>query len=76
MNEHYTQPNDQAFSIPDVGIQFCPGLTIREYFAAKAMQGLLADPNQDRSSLVKGAAGFADELIKELNKNAETRCKE
>lgn len=58
------------------------GLSVREYFAAKAMQGLLAKPfvyiaedeNAEtsfaklRSGLAKKAVQCADALIEELNK--------
>ena len=50
------------------------GLTKREYFAAMAMNGLLAadvkynDKIDDRESLVKDAIAFADELLNQLSK--------
>jgi hypothetical protein len=49
------------------------GLTKREYFAAKAMQGLLADPNiidfkAAAHWAVKCADDFLEELCKEENK--------
>jgi hypothetical protein len=47
------------------------GLTKREYFAAAALQGLLAYPNNgesDTETLAKCAVVFADQLIIELNK--------
>jgi len=47
------------------------GLTKREYFAAMAMQGLLANP-KDRSnglySVVEEATAYANNLIEQLNK--------
>lgn len=47
------------------------GLTKREYFAAMAMQGLLADPNKQYPPDVIGitAVSFADALINALNEN-------
>lgn len=38
------------------GIDFTMGLSIRDYFAAKAMQGFAADPKAD---WVDGAAGMS-----------------
>ena len=54
------------------------GLTKREYFAAMAMQGLLAyprdPPNVDKSNVcnvfAKSAVKFADTLIETLNNEA------
>jgi hypothetical protein len=42
------------------------GLSKREYFAAMAMQGLLANPNI--SVVTSDAVLYADKLIAELNK--------
>lgn len=51
------------------------GLTKREYFAAKAMQGLLSDKGSyfpdERELWVCAAVKFADALIAELNKEAQ-----
>lgn len=54
------------------------GLTKREYFAAMAMQGLLACPNDRNNSnkewgtshflTAKNAVSIADELLKQLEK--------
>ena len=38
-------------------------LTIRDYFAAKAMQGLLADPNEVREA-EQSVESFAEEIAK------------
>jgi hypothetical protein len=44
------------------------GLTKREYFAAKALQGLLADPTTIISKTVaEDAVKLADHLIQALN---------
>jgi hypothetical protein len=55
----------------DPGEMFFPGLTKREYFAAKAMQGLLSDPEVCPNS-IQALAGacvrYADALILELEK--------
>lgn len=56
------------------------GLTKREYFAAKAMQGLLSNPEwmkkykgekylMQADVVSKTAVNIADELIKRLNNN-------
>ena len=44
------------------------GLTKREYFAAKAMQGLLANGEEFSSNVAGSAVWYADQLIKELEK--------
>ncbi len=51
-----------------------PGLTKREYFAARAMQGMLANPHdqEEWSELVKSAAKVADQQLEAL---AETEKK-
>ncbi len=49
------------------------GMTLRDYFAAKAMQGMLANPNQDyaplnitaQAAVVDGAYEVADAMLKE-----------
>jgi hypothetical protein len=59
-----------AFPVPDSGL-LLPGygMTLRDYFAAKAMQGLLAndsDPLFER--VAEWAYDIADEMMKERNK--------
>jgi hypothetical protein len=70
MKGDVTQPNVNAF--PRMFGNDAPkdGLTKREYFAAMAMQGLLACPNNVNMAqdIVKGAVIMADQLIIELNK--------
>ena len=47
------------------------GATLRDYFAAKAMQGMLANPNQDyapltaksQAAVVDGAYAMADAML-------------
>jgi len=64
-----TNPEDMAFPISG----FYPGLTKREYFAARAMQGLLSNPDrrsdlmQTHERIAKKSLSMADELIKALN---------
>lgn len=50
------------------------GLTKREYFAAMAMQGIIANRQFDvlsRKSCMQEAAIYADELIAALNEEAK-----
>ncbi len=70
MSTYKTAPNVNAF--PRMFGNDAPkdGLTKREYFAAMAMQGLLACPNNVNMAqdIAKGAVIIADQLIIELNK--------
>lgn len=70
MSTHKTTANVNAF--PRMFGNDAPqdGLTKREYFAAVAMQGLLACPNNVNMAqdIAKGAVIVADQLIIELNK--------
>lgn len=71
MSPHKTAPNVNAF--PRMFGNDAPkdGLSKREYFAAVALQGLLAYPNNgesDAETLAKCAVIAADQLIIELNK--------
>ena len=65
----FTQPNDPAFPTP-VNTEFTAGLTIREYFAAMAMQGVLSANSEFEGDIPTYSVKMADALIKELNKNA------
>ena len=67
------QANDPAFPIvsstgdPRDGVYCANGLTKREYFAAKAMQGLLADPSiSEITGIAETAVTLADMLIAAL----------
>lgn len=50
---------------------YATGLTMRDYFAAKAMQGMLANPKQDyapltqraQDAIVEGSYGMADAML-------------
>ena len=46
----------------------CPGMTLRDYFAAKAMQGLVAGANPEHGINLPGAAewsyNMADAMLK------------
>lgn len=70
MSYHITNPNDTAF--PDQHL-IGQGLTKREFFAAKAMQGLIHNReyffNENIFFIAATAVKIADELIQELNKN-------
>jgi hypothetical protein len=71
-----TAKNDggPAFPVYDDHGQYVNGggATLRDYFAAKAMQGMLANPNQDYAPLttkaeeavVAGAYEMADAMLK------------
>ena len=75
MENNETKANEPAFSKPafyhpDGAIDLPNnGLTKREYFAAMAMQGLLAKYGSDyQVQNAKEAIYWADALIEELNK--------
>ena len=75
MENNETKANEPAFSKPafyhpDGAIDLPNnGLTKREYFAAMAMQGLLAKFGSDyQVQNAKEAIYWADALIEELNK--------
>ena len=71
--EQETDGNDQAFATPPVfseafGLAIQEkGLSKREYFAAMAMQGLLANPLHVGGVAISAVA-VADALIEALNK--------
>lgn len=60
-----------SFNDTSEGQGFFRGLKKREYFAAMAMQGILASNRTQKTetSLSKLAVYYADELIKALNEN-------
>lgn len=63
-----TNPNQPAFACAsDAGHQ--EGLTKREYFAAMALQGVLANPDNHSTNLQLAivSVAMADDLIKALN---------
>ena len=54
-------------AFPNPHIQDTSGMTLRDYFAAKAMQGLLLDDNGDFSDhnwMAEQAYAFADAMLK------------
>ena len=58
-----TKPNDKAYPSPNNH-----GLTKREYFAAMALQGILANGGNNYYSTIEAALYEADRLIEGLNK--------
>jgi hypothetical protein len=64
--------NDAAYPLEIATGQYNSGLTKREIFAAMAMQGLLAKPEEGRQFPihinVAEAIEYADELIRQLSK--------
>lgn len=68
MSTHKTAPNVNAF--PRMFGNDAPqdGLTKREYFAAMALQGLLAYSGYLQHDCVVRSVRLADQLIIELNK--------
>ena len=60
-----------AFPLQSIGPEFEPGyagMTLRDYFAAKAMQGLLSmdlKPDVENEELAEAAYAIADAMIKE-----------
>jgi hypothetical protein len=74
-----TQTNDggSAFPVPPQQFnQFLVGMTLRDYFAAAALQGMLADPSNGLAarSSAKSAYIFADAMLtqRKLKKDNET----
>lgn len=70
-----TQPNDPAFPVSPSDYSAKHGLTKREYFAAMAMQGLLAsDTHYTHYTLMTDrAVDFADMLIEKLNSTEDAK---
>ncbi len=69
-----TNLHDNAFPAEFSDGTFNSGMTIREYFAALAMQGNLAACSAsypDTEAVVKKSVEYADALIEELNKTAK-----
>jgi hypothetical protein len=66
-NKRKTTADNDAFP-RKLGHGFSEGLSKREYFAAVAMQGLLASSEYFTSDCVVRSVKLADQLIIELNK--------
>lgn len=58
---------NESTNLLDFGVSMYTGLTKREYFAALALQGVLASGSQGHMQSVE-AVYQADRLIEELNK--------
>jgi hypothetical protein len=67
-----SNPDDPIGVIPDISKEWQDGLTKREYFAALAMQGLIAADldwgDEPMDELAPLAVQYADALIHQLNK--------
>jgi hypothetical protein len=62
-NEPINPQNEFSYNM-----QYCSGLTKREYFAAMAMQGLMAcEYKGTEKQFAKKSVGMADALINALN---------
>jgi hypothetical protein len=60
-----TNTGESAFPLATDGGHFSEGMTLRDYFAAKAMQGLLAGTTTSNGSMiVKDAYAIADGMLK------------
>ena len=74
-----TRPNDFAFphaiKSPSGDMLLNAGLTKREYFAAIAMHGIVANPSSSIDSVSRLAVEYADALIRELNKEPDEKTK-
>lgn len=83
MNTHSEQPAfpntwEEEREMRDAGVFFVkhetPGMTKREYFAAKAMQGYCANPHAESiNDIVRWSVSAADKLIEALNVKAEQK---
>ena len=78
MSNNETNPNESAFAKaafyhPEGGIDSPQsGLTKREYFAAKALQGILSDHTRSLGKdIAIDAVKMADHLIKALNNDQQ-----
>jgi hypothetical protein len=63
-----TNTGGPAFPLQSIGPDFAPGysgMTLRDYFAAKAMQALIsADQMTPHDYLANDAYGYADAMLK------------
>ena len=66
-----TKPNESINTIEYNNNYISTGLTKREYFAAMALQGLLANDSGLITSKAIDAVKAADALIEELNKTKQ-----
>jgi len=66
-HQRYAFPHQFPAAKPDLGMQH-PGLTMREYFAGLAMQGMAVNFQATPENAAKKAIEYADALIRELAK--------
>lgn len=61
--------NPLAFPLPETNQNHQPGMTLRDYFAVKAMHATMSDPNYlhmwNVDQLVKDSYFIADTMLKE-----------
>ena len=69
MENKITRANDLVYPVRKMDTINFTSLTKREYFAAMALQGLLANDSGLITSKARDAVQAADLLIEELNKN-------
>lgn len=71
-----TKDNDGGLAFPGQSkTKWILGMTLRDFFAAKAMQGLICDPDREKilktATITAGTAYFiADAMIAERDKEA------
>lgn len=64
---NYTNNGGPAFPVPDASAWQGHGMTLRDYFAAKAMQGMSANPEMSGTSpktIADIAYEWADAMLK------------
>ena len=71
MENKITRANDLVYPVRKMDTINFTSLTKREYFAAMAMQGLLANDSCLITSKARDAVKAADALIEELNKTKD-----
>jgi hypothetical protein len=72
MSDKTIDDGGPAFPVQDMSKWQVPGMSLRIYLAAKAMQGMLANQNQDwapldansQEAVVRGAYEIADAMLK------------
>lgn len=68
---NYTNDGGPAFPVPDASDWQVRGMALRDYFAAKAMQGMSANPEMSTTSpktIAEIAYEWADAMLKEREK--------
>lgn len=74
-----SKPYDPVFPVP-VGPMYCPGLTMRELFAAMVMQGLsgnsIPGSHHEVEEMAREAVVRADALIRKLGESAVGEAEE